>query len=92
MNKDQHPSHQRLPKSSFQLHTKYFSFYKPLDSYKYDFHCHINIPLGPSPHEMLKFLHPSDPGQSQSILDSSSESIFQHQAILSTDVYQELEK
>ena len=47
---------------------------------------------------MLKFLHVNDnPGPSanngnSSILESSTDSLFQHQAILSTELYAEIEK
>lgn len=41
---------------------------------------------------MLRFLHLNDAPQSQSALDSSTDSLIQHQAILNTDLYADLEK
>ena len=58
-------------KEYLKLVTEYIKKY-----YLNDFVHHINITLGPQPLEMLRFLHITDVSQSQSIMESSTDSLY----------------
>lgn len=61
------------------------------ENYKDHFLRQINVCIGPTPRELLKFLHITDTQQSLEF-DSSTDSTYQHQAVLSPELYSQLEK